>query len=246
MNKNYKSFILIILIAATFMMGCDRNISDNTQASIYNIKIDADLKNMDINEKYFLCGSKIKELKDSNSDDAAILVNGEKITIYEIESCRILTEIFETDDLKERINDIIRDKVVESEANKNNIEPDSEELEAYLEQSKTLMETGETPYINEYIKGRGITQEEYFNELAENEYKIRKNAELYNIILEDWYEKMKNDKNRETDENMSDEEYIDKYVDNLVKEAKIEYLNNDIKKSCLNNNVVLYFFNVKK
>lgn len=234
MKKNYKSFMMIILITATFLMGCDISIPDGAQTSIYNIKIDADLENMDNNEKFFLYGTKIKELKGIDTDAAVILVNGEKITAYDIESCRILTEIFEKNDLEERIKDIVRDKVVECEANRRNIEPDAEELKAYLEQSRTLIENGEVPYIEEYIRGRGITKEEYLDEMAESEYKIRKNAELYKIILEERYEEIENNKSKETDESISDKEYIDKYVDDLVEKAEIEYLNSE-KESLFNN-----------
>lgn len=208
----------ILLITIYTLSGCKinnqtyENISDNVDCNdIVGEKTD------NINEKCFLLGRKIYELSEIDGiNDTAVYVNGYPITRKEISSQVIISEILNEPSPTQRVQKLIRNKVVETEAVKRDIKPSMEIVEEYLKQTKEVLNGKDGVAINNYIEGRNITQQEYIDELKDSEYIVQQRVELWNNI-------------RETNESYSENDY-EKYVDGLMKKAKIVYVDEDIKK----------------
>lgn len=221
MKHTHSLLICIALIVIFSLSGCK---VENQTYEIINGNVeslnDKDMvegKTDDINEKYFLLGRKIYELSEIDGiNDIVAYVNGYPVTRKEIVSQVIISEILCEPSSKERVQKLIRNKVVETEAIKRDIKPSTEKIEEYLNQTKEILSGEEGATINNYIEGRNMTQQEYIDELRESEYIIQQRVELWNYI-------------KETNKSYSENNY-EKYVDGLMKKAKIKYLDEDLKK----------------
>jgi len=166
-------------------------------------------------------------------DEPAILVNGHPITKKSIEHQKILSEeIPNVVSLKKSIISMVRMKVVQVEAIRKKVQPSQDKIDDYLKMNRDILEnvplgTESTIY---YIEGLGMTKEEYLKELEESAYNIFQREALYDPIEESQKEKVWDEaEKRGVKVSVVSKEYYERYVNGLVRKAKIEILDPEIK-----------------
>ncbi len=211
------SFMLIVPI---FLVGCTKQENKNIEfmssaIQKYDYEASESTLNNDeeLNDLWFSVGLKYKELSSvPGIDDPVIIVNGLNITRKTIEYQKALQMLPNSKPLKDEIVSIVRQKVVQSEAIKRGIKPSQESIDEYLkgEMDALKEEIPGTETILSYIKGMGITIEEYIETQEELAYSMYQRSELW-LSVEDT------------------QESHDKFVDSLVEKAEIEILDPEIK-----------------
>ena len=247
-----KAFMILVILGLLLLSGCDEQISGNMQTNNvqaveevqlaadetpqYNSECMTDWDNL--KELMFSMGQEIKELDNiSDIDRTVITVNKCPITEREIKTKQIGNK---SKTQKEIINELIRDKAVLSAALSKNIEPDMNELNSYMERTKQVLNDAEmSSPLKAYCSGRGITVDEYFIELEKIEYKNHQLMKYWETVLP--REEIKKEAESRTNstngsyieyQKRYDEvlcEYVEKYTDELVKDAKIKVLDREIK-----------------
>lgn len=225
-----KRLFFIIIIGLFLLAGC-ANQSQDMKTDLNIINDDASKLYIDSQKEiYSALGAKIKELSDiPGIEDPAILVNGHPITKKDIENEKIRSEFSNSFSLKEKINELIRKKVEIAEANRLEIKPVQDDLNAYLERTKQAIESNANAnaVLQAYIEGRNITKEAYFELLYDQEYINYQRMAWWDAVNP--REKILFEaKERNVDVNIVDAEYHNRYVDELVKKADIEYLDPEI------------------
>ena len=179
-------------------------------------------------ERSFALGVKYKEVEDApEMHEPVILVNELPILRKDIERSKltlISNGAFDGDTtLKEIIEKKIREKVVDAEVIKRGVEPSQDSIDQYLEMVREFLTNDELTHS--LMKGMEITLEAYFTQMEEEAYKMFQREALW-LSVEDKY--------------TNHEGYVDKsywgelaryesYVDKLAKNAKIEFLDTEIK-----------------
>lgn len=191
----------------------------------YNTSVDDDKKYE--KQMGYLLGTRIKEIyASSESDIPVIYVNESIITKREVESEKIVSELFSYS-LKDRIYKLIQEKIALEEANKLGIKPSQDRIDDYIHETKESLKTEVASAIYAYMEGRSITEEEYLNEIIEEQYK--------NYQREAWWESVKPEKKiqmeakeRNIDIGIVDYEYYKKFVDELIMKSDIQIFDPEI------------------
>ena len=220
-------------------------------------ELSSEEKNREANEKMFLIGQKIKAVNEDESlDEVAITVNGCSITKRSIERMKILLGIEKLqaesiDDevsLREDIFKKIRDIVMETEAERQGIEGSQDEVDEYIEWLRKTNEKYSIDYTKKasensitensfsdpiqafYAGVELLSMDEYYSETAESLYK----ASVRDNLWQSYREKYENEIQREAEQrNVSiadvEKEYRTNYEIELIKRAKIEVLDPEVK-----------------
>ena len=181
-------------------------------------------------EQAYFNGLKEKELSTfAGIDDAVMLVNGEVITRRYIERSKIATREFQRCDsfLKRDIILIVRKLVVNQTATQQGMTISQEEVDAFVREQKLAQTNG---IIANYIKGMGISEEEYWKTFGQNAYTILQRAALKESILSPRKDKFIAEADeRKTTVPAVETEYWEKYVDSLILKSSIEILDPELK-----------------
>jgi hypothetical protein len=234
--RTYQKWLMLFTIIGLFLLGscADQNImpQDTTPQADYidenelevlrkevsNIDNDRDLQ--------LYLGEKIQSLSDiPGIDGPAVTVNGYPITKKTVESIKILNVAPNSIPLKDEINSTLRHAAINAEANKKGIKPSQDSIDTYLKQGKDSLENryAGTDGILAYIEGREITIDAYLSELEEVAYEMYQREALWlSVRNEKKIEAEAIKRNVETD--VVDKEQYDKYIEGLMKKAKIEIL----------------------
>lgn len=175
---------------------------------------------------FFQLGEKIAwEKNHKENEQVILLVNGEPITRKDFNIQKILLEaggIKATDE--EIINKLIETQVLYQEAKKRHLVPDLKEAEAFAQQQKQMLTSHPKPenadLILEYIKGQGLTIDEFFSQNIEGYQKGLALANLRSTI-----EKEQEEKSGEQINAAAREQNWNDFKQKLIKQAKIEYIN---------------------
>lgn len=165
-------------------------------------------------EKMLNIGREIKALDDiSGIDETVILVDDYPITRKTFEVQRIYTKYIKNTTLKEAIEEIIKNTAIKAEAERLNIQPSEEKIDAYIESvDSTLREDVTGAEIDiALIEGLGITREEYILQQREIAYNMYQREALW-LSVED---------------SQKDKDY-DQYMDEIAKKADVEILDEEI------------------
>lgn len=236
--KNLKHIIctLIIFFLMSGVSGCMTEKSsagiesetNNAKANVHTQEQESELNNAEENihiqeqkskitpEMWITAGKRIRELDNiAGIDDSAMLINGHPITKREIETQKIHSEIFMITTVKESIESLIQQKAVEAEAIRMNIYPPQEKINTYIKQVDESLKNKVkgTEMIFAYMKGMGITQDEYLSMIEESAYEMYQREALWTKV-----QSLQKDKD------------YNKYVDELVKSAKVEFIDFEVKK----------------
>lgn len=227
--------LLCMIVVLIFLPGCSYK---KKNANIDNGSIQSDTfvvstPNIDnTQEIYYYIGTKLKALSDiPDIDNPAIIVNGCVITKRDIESEKIRGEFADSFDLKEKIQNLIREKIEIADAIRLGIEPNREELDDYLYRvKKTLNNDADArEVIQAYMDAMEITQEEFLREMEDAAYT--------NYQRMAWWEAVRPEetifaeaKERNVNVNDVNYEYHEKYVDEMVKKTQIDILDSNIEK----------------
>lgn len=220
MVKNYKLLLNVLIVGIIFLSGCNEQENRNVDFMSSSIQINSNeegnvgLTEEEAKEIGVSVGLKNRELLSdiSDPDEPAILVNGIAITKRTIAYQKALQIYPGIRPLKDEIVSIVRLKVVQSEAIKLNIQPSQEKVDAYLQEEMYTLKNGNFGIDFElgYIEGMGITIEEYIESRKQLVCDMFQRSELWLFNPQ---------KNRSQEE----------YVDELVKRAKIEILDPEMK-----------------
>lgn len=230
------SYILIFLISGCTNTTSNKHSTDNVTAKFNNDIFIQDAENphnpTDLYEIWFSIGKKSKELDNiPNITEPIILVNGQSIIRKTFELEKIFCEYSNSKSLKERMNLIIRNKVVQQEAIRMKIEPSQAKIDTYITQIKNGLSEDSNSYINGYIAGMGISLEEYFDTLRKIAYNTYQREDLWQTIVISKKEEITAQAiKRDIPVNEMEAEYYNQYVDNLIKKATIEYVDPEIEK----------------
>ena len=158
-------------------------------------------------------------------DDPVIMVNGSPITRREIERQHIIAQ--GTRSLNDVIVQMIRDKVVIQEAVRLGLELDQSRLNNTMEIIIEVMsDSSEFSYIliTTQIKGLGVTEAGVLAMMQEDFYKIILTSQLFDHIIDEAREEIGWHISYSSD---SEQEFFERYVDDLVNNAHIEFLSAD-------------------
>ena len=210
----------LLVVGIIFSSGCseqeNKNVAFMSSAKqVHNNEGDyVGLTEKEAKEIGISVGLKNKELLSAISgvDEPAVLVNGIPITNRTICYQKALQLYPGMRTLKEEIISIIRTKAVQSEAVKKGIEPSQATIDAYLQEELNTLKNGTFGLDFElgYIEGMDITIEEYVKSRKQMIYDMFQRNAFWDSL-----QPMK--KSRE------------EYIDDLVKKAKIEILDTEIK-----------------
>ena len=170
-------FISFIVIGAILMTGCTGGSQKNSaflstptptaSAPFPSMPANIDQYNEQQNELWFSVGQKITEISSiPGIDDPAILVNGLQITKEIVEGQKALQAVYTNNSFKDKIVLGVRNKVLNSEAIKQGIQPSQDNIDAYLKQVRDSFDDGtsDTDVMVSYMKGMGITIDEYMEQ----------------------------------------------------------------------------------
>lgn len=227
-------FFLLIYI---FVLSACTNVQKHTEnTEIINESNQNSMASMNFDETdtymiYFTIGSRLKSLSNiSGINEPVIIVNNKAITRKDIEIERIYIDYLDSITLKDRIELLIKNTVLTIEANNLGIEPSQENIMAYMENIKKAMNYDDGQ-ISGYMDGMGITEEEH---IASNEniaYNMYQREALWQKVKQPLENKIvKEAKKRNVSLTEVEREYYEKYVDDLVENADIKFLDNEIKK----------------
>lgn len=205
-------YFLLILISIT---GCSDTIYELDGAFRTNSGYSNDQENM------YTLGKNIKELENIEGiDNVIVMVNDKPITRRELERYKVHKKCSDN----EALDSLIRDKAMLSEASKLNIDPPIDELNQYLEGVKKALKNNNDARIilGEYLRGRQMTEAEYFKELEYIEYENFMRQALWEFVRPTDKIKKEAEERNVTFSDVSDK-YYSQYADNLVDSAQIVY-----------------------
>lgn len=212
--------ILVVIIIGISMVSCAENkSSDKVQnANVNNVCISSltdDTSSVFENNRN-LALEEIRSLSSMpNIDEVVIIVNEYGIPRIQIELARINNKYTLSNPKSEKdiIANAIRGKVVASEADKLRITPNQKSIDEYINFVKDMLHNDMAGgmEIKEHINALGVTEEEYLKQQADNIYFVYQNEEFRKYIEA---------KNID----------YDKYVDDLVGEADIQFNDKDIER----------------
>ena len=221
MNFKHIRFIVLVSILLTFYLsGCMKDktsVGVETEKDKVNVNTSIQEQNMKTeSDMWKSIGARIRELDMvPEIDEVAILVDGYSITKKEFETQKIYSEILRNATIKESTEALIRAKAIEAEAIRMNIYPSKEKIEVYLRQVDESLKNrvNGTETIFAYMEGMGITQKEYLSMLEKSAYAMYQREALWASV-----ESLQKDKDYE------------QYVDEVVNNAKIEFIEPEVKK----------------
>ena len=227
----YLKQIFIFIVGFIMLSGCGyqgQSVENNIEENYDNVINSNENYEEEKNIMYSMGIRMRKVSNDPEKDKIVILVNGQAITKEEVEGKKIVSE-FSSIPIKDQLNKLIRERVMSLEAVRLDIKPDKKKLSSYIEETREFLKTGEAVAINAYIEGRGITQDEYLELLEEEQYKIEQRVALWESVRS-VSEITEESKKRGVSFGDVDYEYYEKYVDELMKNADIEFLDPEIER----------------
>ena len=213
MKRNYLSCMIILCIILSGFSGCikknenseDKTVQTESQQPATIVSENA------VNDYY-------KELKNTfeseNIDEIVGYINDCKITKKELVSLEIYSKYFNDKTYSERVCDLLRKKVLNSEAISLKLEPPKQKITDYFEIVTKAINSNEegSKQISDYIDIMGITVDEYVAQNIDYMYDMYQREELYNL------------KGLKTAEECND------YADSLLKTAKVKFFDDNLKR----------------
>ncbi|SHH34416.1 hypothetical protein SAMN02745221_02180 [Thermosyntropha lipolytica DSM 11003] len=174
---------------------------------------------------FFQLGKKIAYEKNKKENEQIILlVNGDPITRKDFNIQKILLEAGgqkATDE--DIINKLIEIQVLYQEAEKRNLVPELKEAEKFAHQQKQMLTADPKPenadLILEYIKGQGLTVDEFFEQNIKGYQKGLALANLRQAV-----EKEQEKKSGEQIDAAAREQNWNDFKQKLIQQAKVEYI----------------------
>lgn len=212
--------VLVIFIIGISMVSCAENKSsnkvDNTNVNNVCISSSTDDTPGAFGNNRSLALEEMRSLSlMPNIDEIVIIVNDYGIPRSQIELARINNKYTSSNPESEKdiIANAIRGKVIASEADKLQIKPEQKYIDEYINFVKDMLHNDMDGgmEIKDHINALGVTEEEYLKQQADNIYFVYQNEEFRKYIEA---------KNID----------YDKYVDDLVGEADIQFNDKDIER----------------
>lgn len=200
------------------------------QATVIGMMSDDSLENT--YEIMFEYGSKHEAIENSKDrNEVVITVNGLPIYKSTIEMVKVDKEIFGGDSIKEKIDQVIINKILESEAKRLGIKCTKKDIAKSLEALKMQYSYGSNiKYIQGYLDARNMSVDEYIDQCGGNFIatgtRVKLRSQYLSSISTEVEKVKKTSKNQDNVEN----EYWEKYKEELVKKAEIKVLDEDVMK----------------
>ena len=129
-------------------------------------------------------------------------------------------------------NKIIQNEVLRQQAVELGIEPSMDEIEADVKWKIEILQSEQndvSEYVNGCLVGSGMTMEEYADKQIEEAYLSKQREELWRVIIANEGEEIEKEAvERKVSVQEAEKEYFEKYVENLVSKADIEYLDDNL------------------
>ena len=235
-----RSISLLLVSGIIFISGCnDQNKNLDNRADIVNEEEsvnywDSDNENTLLNEKMLEMSQKLRALNsDKTMDKVVITVNGIAISKREIEAAKVFAEYSGPDALtvKERIEKTIKDRVLDSEAERIGITVSQKEIDEQIDSYKEYYKNGFPKDIEAVIEGMGMTEDEYYSFLSGSILKKIKRNRLWIKFRDENEAKIQEEaEKRDLSAGEIENEYKDKFETELVEKADIIILDDEVKK----------------
>lgn len=169
-------------------------------------------------EEYESAIKKVNELSNVEGIDSVIIkVNDKKITKRTFETEKIMKGLQYSIPEKDILYFLIRPLVLNSEAERLDIEPSQDSINNYVNNIKDGLESGGNgmEYAFAYINAKGITTEEYLEESRKTAYDMFQREALYKYA-----------------ESLDEYDNIEEYINDLINKAEIIFYDSEIEKIC--------------
>lgn len=175
--------------------------------------------------KFFEVGQKLKEISDNNDLNAVALIGDNRITKATFNSFKALYSagnIVLTDD--ELLDKLIEREIIYQQAAKENIVVNEEEVDKALQEQKDIVIRDKEAYeeVQNLIKGRNISEEEYWENLREGIKKALIRGKYKNKLKEEF--KKEHPDIEQSEFEAKYKEYYNNKIDSFKKDIKIEKL----------------------
>jgi hypothetical protein len=233
--KRKKTLTLLTVVMACIVI-TTTGFSANKNMSIGNDLIESKCTTEYPNDAFSKFAN-IKRDYGSKEQHVAVKVGSNNITKEKIEEQKEVLELIRNEAVsyEEVVKNIASNLLLLEEAKRNNIEITFEEaLKLSLEEKKIFDDPNRTPKdqkiaIKEYIKALGISEEEYWND-----YHVKENQKYYTIealnkLVTEKAVKEGKLRSAKNDNTVEIQQYLDRYKDDLYKNAKKEIVDNELK-----------------
>lgn len=207
---------LLIVIISVSMVSCSEKIDVEKEAD--NIYINSSIETIqdNSNNAYQLKLNEIKELYlMPDIEEIAIKVYNRNISKQQIELAKINNKysIKNKKTEKEIIVNAITGKVIEEEAERLMIKPSQKDVDEYIRLLRDELnnDSVESNEIKDYIVASRLSEDDYLKQQAENIYYIYQKELFFKYLKEEKID-------------------YDKYVEDLISKADIEFLDKELEK----------------
>lgn len=207
---------LLIVIISVSMVSCSEKIDVEKEAD--NIYINSSIETIQDNSNnvYQLKLNEIKELYlMPDIEEIAIKVYNRNISKQQIELAKINNKysIKNKKTEKEIIVNAITGKVIEEEAERLMIKPSQKDVDEYIRLLRDELnnDSVESNEIKDYIVASRLSEDDYLKQQAENIYYIYQKELFFKYLKEEKID-------------------YDKYVEDLISKADIEFLDKELEK----------------
>ena len=204
-NKFINKMLIITIVLVLSVSGCTRN-----------ERIKPEVRKINSMEDYVSITKKQKKFDEiTGIDEIAVVVEGIEVTKREIETQKLNLK---NETVKGAVDLLIWQKSAEAEANKLNISPPQEKLDLYLEQLQASLDKTSPNYELTFkmLEIAGLSEEEYIEKSMEAIYPIYQREALWEYVSRS--------------EGLTD---YDKYFDELMKNATVEFKDKEINRQYL-------------
>ena len=199
---------------------------ESSHLSDYNI---VDVDEVDMYQLFYDYGTKIKMLSENqNIDDTVIIINERIITRKDIEIEKLNVTYLKNGSLKERVRMLIQNTVLTAEANRLGIQPSDDKIMSYMKNIENAMDNDDGQ-IGGYLDGANISKEEYISTNRELAYNMYQREALWSKIKESMNTQIGSESDkRGVSFDEIEKEYYNRYVDELINNANIKFLDTEI------------------
>lgn len=219
--QRYVSIIIVMVLIFGFAIGFSNSQGNAKEAKNFDSKMIDVGKHVKNEHKLFLDG--LNSIHAVPTGKTICWVNGLPISNDELQMRLLLNQSSGTgpQTLEETQKRLIREKVIEKEAEKLGLIPSTVEINKFIAQEKEQMKYNSEfkDGVEKIISAWGLTEDEYWNVYERyNVYRILILDKLGRNVLNDFYSK---DKITPDDEEIAKEKW-DKYVEELLSKAEVK------------------------